>query len=95
MTPTIPDRRKLVWIIWKDAVDCSSRVHTDCLKDVQLATNTNIGWIVEEDAERVVLAHGFSTTLEIDHFAIPVSCIVRREPVVMARKRAKNATAHG
>jgi hypothetical protein len=64
MPPTLPDRKELVWIVWKDACDSSSRVHVDSIKDVQLVCNANIGWILDENEERVVLGHGLSTSGE-------------------------------
>lgn len=84
---SLPDRRELVWIVWKDACGSSSRHQVDALSEVQLVTNTNLGWILHENEERVVLAHGFSTSGEVDHFVLPVNCIVKREYVV--RKRGK------
>ncbi len=69
---------QLEWITWKDAVGSSSRAQADGLKQVTLAINTNIGWVAHETDELVVLAHGISDTGEVDHFAIPKSCIVER-----------------
>jgi hypothetical protein len=91
MPPTLPDRKELVWIVWKDACDSSSRVHVDSIKDVQLVCNANLGWILDENEERVVLGHGLSTSGEIDHFVIPANCIIRRERVVTPRRERCNS----
>ena len=55
-------------------------------RNAQLVLNTNLGWIIDENAERVVLAHGTSTSGETDHFLIPVNCIVARIPLATAKK---------
>lgn len=86
---TLPPRTKLEWIVWKDACADSSRVAVDSIKDVRLVTNTNLGWVIHEDAERVVLAHGISTSGEIDHFVIPLNCIVERKPLFAGKPRGK------
>jgi hypothetical protein len=86
----LPDKKELVWITWKDAVNTSSRVHWESLKDQCLVCNSNVGWIVHETDERIVLAHGVSTSGEVDHFVIPVADIVTREPIT-ARKREEAA----
>ena len=76
----------IVWIIWKD----------DSVQDCSLVTNVNVGFIMHETDERVILVHGLSTGGEVDYFAIPTNCIVervylnrqpRKEP-----KRAKKTT---
>ncbi len=80
----------VVWIRWQDAVGESAR-HSDDPAKIRLAVNTNIGWITHEDAERVVLDHGCSTTGEYDIFVIPVVNIIQRIPLIA--KLAKKATA--
>lgn len=77
----LPPRSKLEWVVWKDACADSSRVSVDSIQDVRLVTNTNLGWAIHEDDERLVLAHGMSTSGEIDHFVIPTNCIVERKPL--------------
>ena len=68
----------IVWIVWKDACGDSSRVHIDSVQDCSLVTNANIGFIMHETDERVILVHGLSTGGEVDYFAIPTNCIVER-----------------
>ena len=80
-----PKKNQLEWIVWKDACADSSRAHLDSIKDVQLVTNANVGWVFDENDERIVLAHGWSTSGEVDHFVIPTSCVVERQKVVSQR----------
>lgn len=75
-------KNELLFVKWKDAVGDSSRAHRDDVKNASLVTNTNIGWILHEDEERIVLAHGCSTSGEIDHFVIPKGDIVERTYVI-------------
>lgn len=83
MTHDLPHASKLVWIVWKDAVGGSNRSVPEALKDIRLVTNINLGWIVHENRERIVLAHGRSSgTDEIDNFVIPKKNIVERIPVL-------------
>lgn len=77
---------QLEWVTWKDAVGSSSRAQVEGLKQVVLAVNTNIGWVAHETDELLVLAHGVSDTGEVDHFAIPKSCVVERVKVGKKRK---------
>lgn len=91
-----PNRKELVYITWRDAVSESSRAHIDDIKSAKLAVNVNLGWILDEDEERIVLAHGFSTTGEIDHFTIPVGDIVEREYAAFTpRKKAPKEEPSG
>lgn len=76
-----PPKNKLVWVTWYDAVGDSSRATIEELSSIALAKNCNLGWIIHEDATRIVLAHGFSDTGEIDHFTIPRGNIDGIEPV--------------
>lgn len=77
----------LVWVVWKDAVNQSARAIPEDLAAVGLATNTNLGWIVHRNSERIVLAHGVSGTREVDHFAIPYNCIIQEVVVRKSRKQ--------
>ena len=87
-----PEARKVVWIEWHDAVGDSTRTHFDSLSDCQLCKNTNLGWIIHENDKRIVLAHGFSTSGEVDHFTIPQADIISITPVAPPRARKpKNA----
>ena len=70
--------KELVWIVWKDACGDSSRVHIDSVADCSLVTNSNLGFIMHENDERIILVHGLSTGGEVDYFAIPTNCIVER-----------------
>ena len=85
-----PPKVKLEWIVWKDACGDSSRAHVDSIKQAQLVTNCNVGWVIDEDADRIVLCHGNSTSGELDHFVIPTNCVVLRE--VIGRRKQKGAT---
>jgi hypothetical protein len=75
-----PSKKQLVWVTWRDAQGDSSRTHVDDLAVITLATNVNLGWIIHENDRRIVLAHGYSSSGEIDHFAIPTGDIVSTEP---------------
>ena len=77
---------QLEWVIWKDAVGVSDRQQLENLKTVTLATCTNIGWVMHETEELVVLANGMLSTGEVDHLVIPKSCIVERTKVGKKRK---------
>ena len=79
----------VIWIRWRDAVGNSTRAQVEDAANAQLALNTNIGWVLHENAERLVLAHGVSSTGEVDHFVIPIACIVERRPVVPPRSGKK------
>lgn len=71
-----------LWIVkWKDAVNHSCRAQLADLSTMDLAINVNVGWIIDENASRIILAHGYSDTGEIDYFAIPTNCIVEKFPV--------------
>lgn len=95
---TLPCKRSEVeFVVWKDAMGSSSRATLDALKQVSLAVNTNLGWVVSENDERIVLAHGVSDTGEIDHFVIPVNCIVERirlsQSKATGRRRQSSASS--
>ena len=79
---------QIVWIRWQDAVGDSTRSQIEDARKAQLAVNLNIGWILDENAERVVLAHGTSTSGEIDHLVIPVANILERSYLVPPRAKA-------
>lgn len=76
---------------WHDAVGDSTRTHYESIDDIRLARNTNIGWVIREDDELIVLAHGKSDTGEADHLVIPVSCILDRKRVSRGKKKKKRA----
>lgn len=84
-----PTKKQLVWITWRDAVAETTRTHFDDLSEISLSTNTNLGWIIHENESRIVLAHGYSTSGEIDHFAIPQGDIVSRDPAGGAPRKKK------
>lgn len=86
-----PDKRKLVWVTWHDAVGDTARTHVDDLAGLSLATNVNLGWVIHEDEKRIVLAHGFSTTDEVDHFTIPRGDILSIEPAAYSPRPKKPA----
>lgn len=54
--------------------------------DCGLVVNQNVGWIVAESDTVVVLAHGLSTSGELDVFKIPKNCI--RERVQITGRKA-------
>lgn len=86
-----PAKRQLVWVTWQDAVGDSSRAHIDDLAGITLALNTNLGWIIHEDDSRIVLAHGFSSTGEVDHFTIPRGDIRDIEYAAFSPRKSKAA----
>lgn len=92
LPPAIPDKSQMVWIVWKDAVGDSSRMMADSVRDAQLVINVNCGWIIHENEERIVLAHGLSTSGEVDYFVIPSNCILERKPIIKARKTVGRST---
>lgn len=91
----LPPKAKPEWIVWKDACGDSTRTHVDSIKLAQLVTNTNLGWVIDEDEERIVLAHGTSTSGEVDHLVIPTNCVVSRHKVGerKPRKEAPDASS--
>ena len=80
------------FIIWRDAVNMSTRSHVAELDKVRCAHNTNLGWVMNENADRVVLAHGISDTGEVDHFVIPKNCIIERVPIIskVTKRKVRN-----
>ena len=81
--------REIVWVVWVDAVNLSTRVHYEAVRDCSCATNVNVGWVVDENDKRIVLAHGKSSTGEIDVFVIPVENIIERKQVGKQTRRGK------
>ncbi len=75
---------------WKDAVGDTTRTHYDEIDKLHLATNINVGWVIREDDELIVLAHGRSDTNEADHLTIPANCILERQGVSSGRKKKKS-----
>jgi len=81
-------KSEIVYIVWHDALDESSRATVDVLLAARLSVNGNLGWIIHEDDTRIVLAHGNSeTTGEIDHSVIPQAMILERIYPFPPRKR--------
>ena len=76
-------------IQWQDAVGDSTRTHFESIADIRLAVNVNIGWVVDENENRIVLAHGRSDTGEVDHLTIPVDSILERKRVSRGRKKKR------
>lgn len=85
------ESKEIVWITWKDAVSDSTRLHIDSVSDCALVTNSNLGFIMHENDERVILVHGISTSGEVDYFAIPANCIIERVYLNQPRKGNSNA----
>lgn len=75
----------LVWIRWIDASGESCRVHIDDVHNMSAEVNTNVGWIIAENDDVLRLAHGQSSTGEIDCFKIPKVNIVERIFIVPKR----------
>jgi hypothetical protein len=90
-----PDKRKLVWVTWHDAVAETSRAHEDDLAERSLTTNVNLGWIAHQDAKRMVLAHGYSCTGEIDHFTIPMGDVLSIDPAAYVPRPKKTPEVNG
>jgi hypothetical protein len=85
--PALPDKSEMVVIIWKDAVGDSSRMAADSIQDAQLVINANFGWIIHQNEERLVLAHGLSTSGEVDYFVIPVNCVIEKRELFPKRQK--------
>ena len=81
---------EVICLIWLDAQGESTRSNYDNVKQITLAVNSNIGWIADENDERIVFAHGSSTSGELDVFTIPKVNILERIPLVKERKKAKS-----
>lgn len=88
-----PNKKQIVWVTWRDAECSSTRTHVDDISEVRLARNVNLGWIIHENERRIVLAHGYCTSGEIDHFAIPRGDIESVEPAASAKPRARGPGA--
>jgi hypothetical protein len=82
-----PNKKELVWITWRDAECSSTRTHIEEVSEVRLSTNVNLGWIIHRNERRIILAHGYATSGEIDHFAIPVGDIESIEYINVAKPR--------
>lgn len=86
---TLPCRKSdVLFVRWRDACGDSSRAMVEDARKAQLVVNCNVGWLLDEDDERIVLAHAASTGGEIDHFVIPTNCIVERVWVARPTKKA-------
>lgn len=85
-----PNKKELVWVTWRDAESSSTRTHVEDLADVRLSRNVNLGWVIHENDKRIVLAHGFCTSGEVDHFAIPRGDIESIELAAVPQRKAKN-----
>lgn len=84
-----PTRNRIVWIKWHDAVSDTTRATDEGLRGTELAVNENIGWIAHENEQRIVLAHGLSTSGEVDHITIPTNAIIERMKVCPAATKGK------
>ncbi len=72
---------ELMFIVWRNATTLPAPVPEKLIGELGCQIVTNVGWIANENAERVALVHesspaGFETTL------IPVGSIIARLPVV-------------
>lgn len=68
-------------IIWRDAFGTSERIQEAEIPGITVATNVNIGYIIHENDDRLILANGHSTSGEIDHIVIPAENVTARYPV--------------
>ena len=81
------EAEQIEFVIWRDAVDMSSRAHIAELDKLRCACIINLGWAIHENDDRVVFAHGTSDTGEVDHFVIPRSCIIKRVPMFPSKRK--------
>lgn len=82
-----PNRKALVWVEWQDAVGDSTRTHFEDVGAASLVKNINLGWVLHENASRIVLAHGFSSSGEVDHFTIPQADILSVTPAAYTPRK--------
>jgi len=73
----------LYWIFWNDA--SGERLTEQEVKRSRLLVNTNLGWIIDEDKKRIVLAYGVSESGERDVFKIPAGWIIKRVRVTRTK----------
>jgi len=78
MTKLPCKRSQIEFIVWKDAVSDWTRASVDAAAELSLATNINVGWVVHQNEERLVLSNGTSSSGEMDHLVIPVANVVER-----------------
>lgn len=76
-----PIASQFVVVRWWDACNESTRTDETELAKVKLAENINYGWVVHSNSERILLAHGFSSSGEVDHFSIPTGNIISQLPI--------------
>lgn len=88
MTNLPCDKADIEWIRWYDASNQSVRKTPADLEDITPTVNINLGWVMRDDEEIVVLAHGKSKTEEHDIFVIPTCCIIERFKPFKSRGRA-------
>ena len=74
-------RSQIEFVVWRDAVGQWTRGDLQAAADLQLAINTNVGWIVHECRDRIVLCNGTSSTGEMDYLIIPAGNVIRRQRV--------------
>ncbi|MFW9874468.1 MAG: hypothetical protein ACFFG0_15285 [Candidatus Thorarchaeota archaeon] len=75
----IDEKSPLIGIRWLDAMQMHDRIYKkDFKRYFGLSRNYNIGWIVDENPERVLLCHGYCSSGEFDILAIPTNAIVER-----------------
>lgn len=89
----LPCRKSdVMFIVWKDAVSEWTRGQLDEASSLQLAVNTNVGWVIHEDNERIVFCNGTSTTGEMDHLVIPAANVIERVPLRTQRKGVRDGS---
>lgn len=92
---SLPCRKsELIWLRWIDASGESCRVHVDDVHNLHSEVNTNVGWVVAENDSVLRLAHGNSTTGELDVLKVPLINILERIPIITPRKK-KDGKAKG
>lgn len=64
---------------WSDAVAGRFQEPGECVEDLELTENCNVGWIAHRDIDRLILCHATGQEDEVDYTAIPVNSILRIE----------------
>ena len=79
----------LLWIIWQDAVSGEQHMEDGDARAIALASNTPLGWIIDENESRVIVVNSLSTTGETKYIAIPTGWITARIPVQSKRTSSR------
>jgi len=96
MKNPLPDH-PIVLVHWKDAVD-AGRDNLESARDTQLAEFWSVGWLIQEDEERLVIAHETGDTGEVSHDVIHRKDLIDRKtlmPALTKRRQAKSKKQRG